>query len=202
MPKAMDFDPVKLARADLARLLSYIQRARRTSDPERLELKAIINLERALRAAPAPRSPNPAGITATASGASRRAAPALAREREAPLPEIYGNHQLIPVDWRPSVNTVAWTEECLGGRKVAYDLNWLIAEFVTYWRGQGRTRANWQQAFRNNVLVKLSRGIPLAPARGANGPRRVYDKQAELTKQRLADFDRESFDLDRPDTDS
>ncbi len=127
--------------------------------------------------------------------------PPLAREREAPLPEIYGNHQIIPEDWYPARQTVAWVRDELGKRKVAYDLRWLVAEFVSYWRSQERTRANWQQAFRNNILVKLSRGIPLAPAKGSNGPGRVYDKQSELTKQRLADFDREAWDILGPDAD-
>ena len=104
-----------------------------------------------------------------------------------------------------------WIRTVLQEQGVAFDLDWMIAEFVTFWRSRARPMASWQQAFRNNVLQKLARGMSLAPPkRNRAGPgsrpntrhTRIWDRSAELRKQRLADFDQEARDIvDRSDRD-
>jgi hypothetical protein len=185
-----------LSAEDLEILVSYVERARLATKPERRELKPMVNLARAARLARHEEEqelavPEPVG--------------------EPILPELYGNHMLIPSDWRPSERTIAWTMTTLQEQGVVFDFDWIIAEFVTFWRSRAKPMANWQQAFRNNVLQKLARGLSLAPPkRNGSGPgvgpetryTRIWDRSAELCKQRLADFDQEARDIvDRSDRD-
>ena len=198
MPKALGFAPDRgLSAEDLEILVSYIERARLATKPKRRELKPMVNLARVARLArrveeqELEAAPEPVG--------------------EPVLPELYGNHMLIPPDWRPSERTIAWTMTTLQEQGVGFDLDWMIAEFVTFWRSRARPMASWQQAFRNNVLQKLARGMSLAPPkRNRAGPgsrpetryNRIFDRNAELRKQRLADFDQEARDIvDRSDRD-
>ena len=130
------------------------------------------------------------------------------------LPDLYGNHMIIPEDWKPAPRTAQWAIHYLQTEGVAFDMAWLVAEFVSYWRSRAKAMASWQQAFRNNILMKHGRGVPLAPTR-QNGPRgggagsgngRVFDRNAELRRQRLDDFDDEARNLgrsrpDRPQAD-
>lgn len=192
--------PVELDSSELSVILDYIVRirslkvARDQNDkpaslhPKRTELKALVNARRALRRrVPSP----PAG--------RGEAPPPMGEERV--LPELYGNHMVIPEDWRPAPQTADWAMHYLQGTGVAFDMAWLVAEFITYWRSRAKSMANWQQAFRNNILTKHARGIPLAPPYPRTGPgagsarvpgERIYDRSAELRRQRLADFDLEA----------
>ena len=66
-----------------------------------------------------------------------------------PPPEVaqlYGNYQFIPFDWRPSTEMIAWLDKQMRAAKTEYDLEWLVAEFISYWRSRGQRMANWQQA--------------------------------------------------------
>jgi hypothetical protein len=159
-----------LSREELEKLERYIERARLVTPLHRDELKAVVQLSRAAR-------------KFKGNGAAQ---PAI-------MPEIYGNHMVVPEDWRPSSGTEDWMRGELKERGVDFDLDWVVAEFVSYWRSRGKPMANWQQCFRNNVLTKLGRGIALAPQAGLGRPvthtRRVYDRGAELAKQQLGDFD-------------
>lgn len=184
MPEALDqYKDHSLTKDDLEKLEAYIKRARELIEPLRDELKAIVKLKRAKRLA--------------------KIAEKQADDLDNPrwldeLPDLYGNHQIIPLDWQPSPRTVEWVRKLVKEREITIDLSWLVAEFVTYWRGRGRVMANWQQAFRNNVLQKLGRGFPLGPPQGIGSGRpitrtnRVFDRPAEVRKQRLNDFDEEA----------
>ena len=187
MPRPVD-QPARdgsLGREELELLQAYIERAQVLEQPSGAESKAIVVLKRTLREI-------------------------KKKEREErswmPPPEVaqlYGNYQLIPFDWRPSTEIAHWLDKQMQAAKAEYDLEWLVAEFISYWRGRGQRRANWQQAFRNNILQKLGRGMSFGPAKG-NGsepgwPRttqgRIWDRGAELRKQRLEDFDREASQI-------
>jgi hypothetical protein len=174
--------------------------------PLRNELKALVNAKRALRRVPTPPAEH---------GEAPAPTPLTVEERA--LPELYGNHMIIPEDWRPAPRTAEWAIHYLQQRGVRFDMAWLVAEFITYWRSRARVMASWQQCFRNNILKKHGSilkkhgsGVPLAPY--PNGPRngsgngRVYDRNAELRRQRLDDFDDEARNLgrsraDRPQAD-
>jgi hypothetical protein len=142
--------------------------------------------------------------TAAASGAATPGAPIPGP----PLPGIYGNHRIIPEDWQPTARTLEWATHYLQEQAVAFDMPWLVAEFVSFWRSRAKAMASWQQAFRNNILMKHARGIPLAPPHPRTGPgtgsgrvpgERIYDRSAELRRQRLADFDLEARGYRRSD---
>jgi hypothetical protein len=195
--------PVELDSRDLNAILDYIARVRALKvaynekgkqaslQPRRDELKALVNAKRALRRVPTPPAER-----------GEASVPSVPTEERA-LPEIYGNHMIIPEDWKPAPRTAEWAIHYLQDAGVAFDMSWLVAEFVSYWRSRAKAMASWQQAFRNNILMKHGRGVPLAPTR-QNGPRgagagngRVFDRNAELRRQRLDDFDDEARNLGR-----
>ena len=206
MPEPLDVDPdqlVELDRADLNAIFAYIARIRSLTivfdhqgkpvslEPRREQLKALVNAGRALRRVPA-RSP-----------AERDGAPS-SNVQERALPQLYGNNMIIPRDWEPAPATAGWAMHYLQAAGVGFDMAWLVQEFVSYWRARGKPMANWQQAFKHNILTKHGRGGSLAPARNGNG--RLHDRAAELRRQRLDDFDAEARDLagsgtDRPPAD-
>ena len=170
--------------------------------PNRDELKALVNAKRALRRVPTPPAEH-----------GEAPAPTSPTMEERALPDLYGNHMVIPEDWRPAPRTAEWAIHYLQATGVAFDMAWLVAEFISYWRSRAKAMASWQQAFRNNILMKHGRGVPLAPTR-QNGPApkwrsgngRVFDRNAELRRQRLDDFDDEARNLgrsrpDRPQAD-
>jgi len=212
MPEEMEInahDPVELDSWELSVILDYIVRIRSLKvaldqndrlasvHPKRDELKALVNAKRALRRVPTPLAEHGEAPAPTAPVVEERA-----------LPALYGNHMVIPEDWRPAPQTADWAMHYLHETGVAFDMGWLVAEFITYWRSRARAMANWQQAFRNNILTKHARGIPLAPPRPRTGPgagngrvpgERIYDRSAELRRQRLADFDLEARGYRRSD---
>jgi hypothetical protein len=214
MQKKMEINarhPVQLDSGDLNAILAYVARIRSLKvalderdkmaslQPLRNELKALVNAKRALRRVPTPPAEH---------GEAPAPTPPTVEERA--LPELYGNHMIIPEDWRPAPRTAEWAIHYLQQRGVPFDMAWLVAEFITYWRSRARVMASWQQCFRNNILKKHGSGVPLAPY--PNGPRngsgngRVYDRNAELRRQRLDDFDDEARNLgrsraDRPQAD-
>jgi hypothetical protein len=51
---------------------------------------------------------------------------------------------LIPADWKPTPETLAW---CAEHRLPEPDFQ--VLPFVTYWQGRGEARADWQATFRN-----------------------------------------------------
>jgi hypothetical protein len=209
MPKKMEIDThysIELDSWDLNSILAYVARIRSLKvalderdkmaslQPLRNELKALVNAKRALRRVPTPPAEHGEAPTLTSPTMEERA-----------LPDLYGNHMIIPEDWRPAPRTAEWAIHYLQTEGVAFDMAWLVAEFVSYWRSRAKAMASWQQAFRNNILMKHGRGVPLAPTR-QNGPRsggagsgngRVYDRNAELRRQRLDDFDDEARNLGR-----
>jgi hypothetical protein len=186
MPEKMEIDtahPVELDSGDLTAILGYIARIRALKaavddqdkpadlQPRRDELKALVNARRALRRAPISSPAGPAGAPS----------PPPPAEEGGMLPELYGNHGIIPEDWRPAPRTAEWAIHYLQKQGVAFDMVWLVAEFISYWRGREKAIASWQQAFRNNILTKHARGIPLAPPsknrtwrRKRPGPRRAH----------------------------
>jgi hypothetical protein len=216
MPKEMEINarhPVQLDSGDLNAILAYVARIRSLKvalderdkvaslQTLRNELKALVNAKRALRRVPTPPAEH---------GEAPAPTPPTVEERA--LPELYGNHMIIPEDWRPAPRTAKWAIHYLQQRGVPFDMAWLVAEFISYWRSRAKAMASWQQAFRNNILTKLGRGIPLAPAREndeeriRSRPRRIFDRNAELRRQRLDDFDDEARNLgrsraDRPQAD-
>jgi hypothetical protein len=180
-----------LTRDDLRMLLHYIERARVNAPLRREELKALVQLKRAVR--------KTGGALAMDMDYFELDEPT---PRTPAVPDIYGNFSQIPEDWRPSPRTMKWLELELQQQKVTYDIRWLVQEFVTYWRSRGKALANWQQAFKHNILQKLARGMSFAPGQGNVGPGwprtrsvRIFDRAAELREQRLADFDRETHKL-------
>ena len=203
MPEEMEINaryPVDLDSWELSIILDYIIRIRSLKvaldqndklarpHPRRDELKALVNARRALRRVPTP-------------PAESGEAPSPPIREERVLPKLYGNHMVIPEDWRPAPQTADWVIHYLHETGVAFDMGWLVAEFITYWRSRAKAMGNWQQAFRNNILTKHARGIPLAPPHPRTGPgagngrvpgERIYDRSAELRRQRLADFDLEA----------
>jgi DnaT DNA-binding domain len=212
MPEKMEVDtdhPVQLDSGDLNAILNYIARLRALKvgldskgkhaslQPTRDELKALVNAKRALRRVPTPPAERGEAPAPTPPTVDDRALPDLS--------EFYGNHRVIPEDWRPAPRTAQWAIHYLQTEGVAFDMAWLVAEFVSYWRSRAKAMASWQQAFRNNILMKHGRGVPLAPTR-QSGPRsggagsgngRVFDSNAELRRQRLDDFDDEARNLGR-----
>jgi DnaT DNA-binding domain len=213
MPEKMEIDtahPVELDSGDLTAILGYIARIRALKaavddqdkpaglQPRRDELKALVNARRALRRAPISSPAGPAGAPS----------PPPPAEEGGVLPELYGNHGIIPEDWRPAPRTAEWAIHYLQEQGVAFDMAWLVAEFISYWRGREKAMASWQQAFRNNILTKHARAIPLAPPHPRTGPgagngrvpgERIYDWSAELRRQRLAHFDLEARGYQRSD---
>jgi hypothetical protein len=177
---------------DLKRLLSYIERARVSAPLRREELKALVQLKRAIR---------------KMGGASVMDLDYFELDEPTPrqpaVPDIYGNFSQIPEDWQPSPRTMKWLEAEMGRQKMDYDIRWLVQEFVTFWRSRGKALANWQQAFRHSILQKLARGMSFGPGQqgnvGPGWPRtrtlRVFDRAAALREQRLADYDREAHDI-------
>jgi len=180
-----------LRRDDLEQLLKYIERARGKAPLHREELKALVQLKRAVR---------------VARGDITMEYVDFQLDEPTPrvhaVPDIYGNFSQIPEDWQPSPRTMKWLEVELKRQHVSYDIRWLVQEFVTYWRSRGKALASWQQAFKHNILQKLARGMSFAPGQGSVGPgwprtktNRVFDRAAALREQRLADFDKEAHDI-------
>jgi len=216
MPQTLDVNPhqrVELDSRDLNAILAYIARIRSLTivfdhegkpvglEPRREQLKALVNAVRALRRAPNSPPAERAGAPSSDS------VPRDFVHKERALPELYGNHLIIPKDWQPAPATAEWALHYLQSAGVGFDMAWLVAEFVSYWRSCEKPRANWQQAFKNNILTKHGRGGSLAPApsreggqngaHGAGDSGRVYDRSAQLRRQRLDDFDAEARDLAR-----
>ena len=55
------------------------------------------------------------------------------------------------------------------------DLRVTTEEFVTYWRGDGRVKADWEQTWRNAMLKAQQRARPHPVANGANSDGLAYD---------------------------
>jgi len=176
-----------LTQKELEALLRYIKRAREKIPAIVDEMAAMVKLKRIVRGN-------------AVMEAFDLDEPEQSRQS---VPDIYGNYQPIPEDWRPSPRTQHWLEDELYRQGIHYDLNWLVEEFVAYWRARGQRLASWQQAFKHNILTKLARGMSCAPGQGPDvGPgwprtktNRVFDRAAELRSQRLADFDDEARDI-------
>ena len=105
------------------------------------------------------------GSVGASTGGSR---PTTAFQLDAPKPPKVGKRgrlarSFLTADWRPSEQSVIWAHE-RGIDAAAH-----VDEFVTYWVGEGESKADWDATFRNRLLGLQGYGRaivwrkPLAP---------------------------------------
>ena len=74
----------------------------------------------------------------TNSGGEKKKATGGTRSRRAPL-------SLVPLEWRPP------DKEMAAAADLGLDAEAILRDFVDYWRGEGKMKADWAATFRNNV---------------------------------------------------